>query len=111
MEIRWVSNDHDYYEQQNGLLPDFYSKKDETTTFFTFNMCEFDLQRVLTLSRVHCKSTQHILKVLWNKNDWRVKLKKEAGIEVENERFKKLFERLDQAPVRQWWGFIFELIT
>jgi len=105
VEIRWVSDDPDYYvapidlfdEQKNGL-PDFYGKKDKTTTeqaFFTCNVCECDLKSVVTL-RAHCKGTQHIRKALQKKKEWRVKMKKEAGEEVKTERFKTLFEWLDQ---------------
>jgi len=105
VEIRWVSDDPDYYvapidlfdEQKNGL-PDFYGKKDKTTTeqaFFTCNVCECDLKSVVTL-RAHCKGTQHIRKALQKKKEWRVKMKKEASENVKTERFTTLFEWLDQ---------------
>ena len=105
VEIRWVSDDPDYYvapidlfdEQKNGL-PDFYGKKDKTTTeqpFFTCNVCECDLKSVVTL-RAHCKGTQHIRKALQKKKEWRVKLKKEARANGKTERFNTLFEWLDQ---------------
>ena len=105
VEIRWVSDDPDYYvapidlfdEQRNGL-PDFYGKKDKTTTeqaFFTCNVCECDLKSVVTL-RAHCKGTQHIRKALQKKKEWRVMLKKEAREVKTEERFKTLFEWLDQ---------------
>ena len=83
VEIRWVSDDPDYYvapldlfdEQKNGL-PNFYSKKDKKTTeqaFFTCNVCECDLKSVVTL-RAHCKGTQHVRKALQKKKEWRVKM-------------------------------------
>jgi len=106
VEIRWVSDDPDYYvapidlfdEQKNGL-PDFYGKKDKTTTeqaFFTCNVCECDLKSVVTL-RAHCKGTQHIRKALQKKKEYRMKIKKEAAaMEVKTDGFKTLFEWLDQ---------------
>ena len=106
VEIRWVSDDPDYYvapidlfdEQKNGL-PDFYGKKDKTTTeqaFFTCNVCECDLKSVVTL-RAHCKGTQHIRKALQKKKEWRrANLKKELKAEVKTEGFKTLFEWLDK---------------
>jgi len=106
VEIRWVSDDPDYYvepidlfdEQKNGL-PDWYGKKDKTTTeqaFFTCNVCECDLKSVVTL-RAHCKGTQHIRKALQKKKEWRVNLKKEAKEqEAKTEKFKTLFDWLDQ---------------
>ena len=85
VEIRWVSDDPDYYvppidlfdEQKNGL-PDYYGKKDKQTTeqaFFTCNVCECDLKSVVTL-RAHCKGTQHVRKALQKKKEYR-KMKKE----------------------------------
>ena len=105
VEIRWVSDDPDYYvppidlfdEQKNGL-PDFYGKKDKTTTeqaFFTCNLCECDLKSVVTL-RAHCKGTQHIRKALQKKAEWRRLNKREAKVEVKTEGFRTLFEWLDQ---------------
>jgi len=106
VEIRWVSDDPDYYvapidlfdEQKNGL-PDFYGKKDKTTTeqaFFTCNVCECDLKSVVTL-RAHCKGTQHIRKALQKKKEWRREnLKREPKEELKTEGFKTLFEWLDQ---------------
>ena len=47
---------------QSKGLPDWYGKKDKTTTeqaYFTCNICECDLKSVITL-RVHCGGTQHI---------------------------------------------------
>jgi len=106
VEIRWVSDDPDYYvapidlfdEQKNGL-PDFYGKKDKTTTeqaFFTCNLCECDLKSVVTL-RAHCKGTQHIRKALQKKSEYRKKYsKREPKVEVKTEGFRTLFEWLDQ---------------
>jgi len=106
VEIRWVSDDPDYYvppidlfdEQVNGL-PDFYGKKDKTTTeqaFFTCNVCECDLKSVVTL-RAHCKGTQHIRKALQKKKEWRkVNVKKEPKLEMKTETFRTLFDWLDQ---------------
>jgi len=105
VEIRWVSDDPDYYvapidlfdEQKNGL-PDFYGKKDKTTTeqaFFTCNLCECDLKSVVTL-RAHCKGTQHIRKALQKKSEWRKNLKREPKMEMKTECFRTLFEWLDQ---------------
>ena len=106
VEIRWVSDDPDYYvepvdlfdEQKNGL-PDYYGKKDKTTTeqpFFTCNLCECDLKSVVTL-RAHCKGGQHIRKALQKKWEWRVNMKKEGKEkEVKTEKFKTLFDWLDQ---------------
>jgi len=106
VEIRWVSDDPDYYvapidlfdEQKNGL-PDFYGKKDKTTTeqaWFTCNVCECDLKSVVTL-RAHCKGTQHIRKALQKKKEYRKRLKQEA-IEAapKSENYRTLFEWLDQ---------------
>ena len=87
VEIRWVSDDPDYYqepidlfdEQKNGL-PDYYGKKDKQTTeqaWFTCNVCECDLKSVVTL-RAHCKGSQHVRKALQKKAEYRRKLKKDA---------------------------------
>lgn len=106
VEIRWVSDDPDYYvapidlfdEQKKGL-PDFYGKKDKTTTeqaFFTCNVCECDLKSVVTL-RAHCKGTQHIRKSLQKKKEWRRQnVKNEPKLEVKTDTFRSLFDWLDQ---------------
>ena len=107
VEIRWVSDDPDYYhepidlfdEQKNGL-PDYYGKKDKQTTeqaWFTCNVCECDLKSVVTL-RAHCKGTQHVRKALQKKKEYRSKLKKEgkagdAG--ASSQKFKTLFDWLE----------------
>ena len=90
VEIRWVSDDPDFYkepidlfyEQKNGL-PDYYGKKNKQTTeqaWFTCNVCECDLKSVVTL-RAHCKGSQHVRKALQKKMEYRKKngLKKEAS--------------------------------
>ena len=112
VEIRWVSDDPDYYqepidlfdEQKNGL-PDYYGKKDKQTTeqaWFTCNVCECDLKSVVTL-RAHCKGSQHVRKALQKKMEYRKKngLKKEASdggastSRVNSQKFKTLFEYLE----------------
>ena len=108
VEIRWVSDDPDYYvapidlfdEQKNGL-PDYYGKKDKQTTeqaFFTCNVCECDLKSVVTL-RAHCKGTQHVRKALQKKKEYR-KMKKEEEARASTsaqgqDQFKTLFEHLE----------------
>ena len=107
VEIRWVSDDPDYYvapidlfdEQKNGL-PDYYGKKDKQTTeqaFFTCNVCECDLKSVVTL-RAHCKGTQHVRKALQKKKEYR-KMKKEEEARASTsaqgqDQFKTLFKFL-----------------
>jgi len=107
VEIRWVSDDPDYYhepidlfdEQKNGL-PDYYGKKDKQTTeqaWFTCNVCECDLKSVVTL-RAHCKGTQHVRKALQKKKEYRSKLKKEGKAGdggASSQKFKTLFEWLE----------------
>ena len=109
VEIRWVSDDPDYYvppidlfdEQKNGL-PDYYGKKDKQTTeqaFFTCNVCECDLKSVVTL-RAHCKGTQHVRKALQKKKEYR-KMKKEEEARAstsdrgQDQHFRTLFEHLE----------------
>ena len=110
VEIRWNSDDPDYYqepidlfdEQKNGL-PDYYGKKDKQTTeqaWFTCNVCECDLKSVVTL-RAHCKGSQHVRRALQKKMEYRSKMKKEAGdtgastSRVKSQKFKTLFEYLE----------------
>ena len=110
VEIRWNSDDPDYYqepidlfdEQKNGL-PDYYGKKDKQTTeqaWFTCNVCECDLKSVVTL-RAHCKGSQHVRRALQKKMEYRSKMKKEAGdggastSKVNSQKFKTLFEYLE----------------
>ena len=107
VEIRWNSDDPDYYhepidlfdEQKNGL-PDYYGKKDKQTTeqaWFTCNVCECDLKSVVTL-RAHCKGTQHVRKALQKKKEYRSKLKKEGksdGGSASSRKFKTLFDWLE----------------
>jgi len=111
VEIRWVSDDPDYYvapidlfDEQSKGLPDYYGKKDKTTTeqaFFTCNICECELKSVVTL-RAHCKGTQHIRKALNKKKEYRKSqksVKKEENPDASAERnyhFDTLFEWLDQ---------------
>ena len=111
IEIRWVSDDPDYYvapidlfDEQSKGLPDYYGKKDKTTTeqaFFTCNICECELKSVVTL-RAHCKGTQHIRKALNKKKEYRKSqnsVKKEENANSNTERnyhFDTLFEWLDQ---------------
>ena len=108
VEIRWVSDDPDYYvapidlfdEQKNGL-PDYYGKKDKQTTeqaFFTCNVCECDLKSVVTL-RAHCKGSQHVRKALQKKKEYR-KMKKEEEARASTsaqgqEQYRTLFEHLE----------------
>ena len=92
IEIRWVSDDPDYYvapidlfDEQSKGLPDYYGKKDKTTTeqaFFTCNICECELKSVVTL-RAHCKGTQHIRKALNKKKEYRKS--QNSGIEYVTE--------------------------
>ena len=83
VEIRWVSDDPEFYkesvdlfdEQKNGL-PDYYGKQTTVQAWFTCNVCECDLKSVVTL-RAHCRGTQHVRKALQRKMD-RAKLKKKV---------------------------------
>ena len=88
VEIHWVSDDPSYYvepmdlfeEQENGL-PEWYGKKDMTTTemaYFTCHMCMCDMRTVATL-RAHCKATQHIRKVV-QKEEEPIRLEQENGL-------------------------------
>ena len=68
---------------QSKGLPDWYGKKDKTTTeqaYFTCNICECDLKSVITL-RVHCGGTQHIRKALQKKKEWRLQKQREREAE------------------------------
>ena len=80
VEIRWVSDDPDFYvdpidlfdEQKNGL-PDYYGKKNKQTTeqaYFTCLVCNCDLMGVVTL-RSHCKGKQHVRLTLQKKKSTR----------------------------------------
>jgi hypothetical protein len=80
VEIRWVSDDPDYYvvprdlfDEQSNSLPEWYGKKDQGYTeqaIFTCLICECKLKSVVTL-RVHCKGTQHVRKALQKKNKFK----------------------------------------
>ena len=110
VEIRWVSDDPDYYQEpidlfdeQNNGLPDYYGKKDKQTTeqaWFTCNVCECDLKSVVTL-RAHCKGSQHVRKALQKKAEYKRKLKKEADAggastsQVDSQRYNTLFDWLE----------------
>lgn len=106
VDIRWVSDDPDYYvapidlfdEQKNGLS-DEYGKKDKQTTeqsYFTCNLCECDLKSVVTL-RAHCKGTQHVKKALQKKKEYRAQVKKEAEASTSSapKTFRNLFDWLE----------------
>ena len=106
IEIRWVSDDPEYYhppidlfdEQKNGL-PDYYGKKDKQTTeqsYFTCCLCECELKSVVTL-RAHCKGTQHIRKALQKKSEYRKQQKRLKAVEEKpmEEQFKTLFDWLE----------------
>jgi len=112
VEIRWESDDPDYYvkptdlfdqQAKNEGLPDWYGKKDKATTeqaFFTCNVCECDLKSVVTL-RAHCKGTQHIRKALQKKKEYRdaqklLKKKDEKSEEASTEDCKTLFSCLEK---------------
>ena len=112
VEIRWESDDPDYYvkptdlfdqQAKNEGLPDWYGKKDKATTeqaFFTCNVCECDLKSVVTL-RAHCKGTQHIRKALQKKKEYRdaqklLKKKDEKPEEASTEDCKTLFSCLEK---------------
>ena len=99
IEIRWVSDDPEYYhppidlfdEQKKGL-PDYYGKKDKQTTeqsYFTCCLCECELKSVVTL-RAHCKGIQHIRKALQKKSEYRKhqKMMKTAEEKPKEEQFK-----------------------
>ena len=88
VEIRWVSDDPEYYaeptdlfdEQKNGL-PDWYGKKNKGSTeqaLFACKICECDLKSVVTL-RAHCLWNQHIRKALQKKMEFRKRKKREEA--------------------------------
>jgi len=114
VEIRWVSDDPDYYTKPIDLfdqqmseegLPDWYGKKDKSTTeqaYFTCNVCECDLKSVVTL-RAHCKGTQHIRKSLQKKKEYRdaqkLTMKHEVKSEEEYKTLEECLENITSEPV------------
>jgi len=114
VEIRWISDDPDYYVEPEDLfdkqaegLPDWYGTKNKTTTeqaFFNCNICECELKSVVTL-RAHCKGTQHVRKALQKKKEYRDAQKKKKNAEgsrdaqagVDTSHFTTLIEWLDSA--------------
>ena len=79
VEIRWRSDDPEYYKPPEDLfykqsegLNDMYGKKDKQTTeqsYFTCNLCECDLKSVVTL-RAHCRGLKHVKKSLNKKLEY-----------------------------------------
>jgi len=116
VEIRWNSDDPDFYVEPEDLfdkqgegLPDWYGVKNKGTTeqaFFNCNICECELKSVVTL-RAHCKGTQHVRKALQKKKEYRDAQKKKKGQEsrssetmgnsLDTSKFTTLFQWLDSA--------------